>query len=335
MIKIENNQPANICELHGEVEFNFNSHNGQLLIGVPAIEFTTTWSRAGHDSIYSYSSKHTSRAIDVESIGIAENISNIHEVQNSHFETTDFSFDVITASEGQIILMKHPNGFTYGAVKILKVINDRSIPQKSKLQIRFAIDATGNADFSRFTDDLFLDDLRPITADTTAVTADSTLNNNSTMKDIESQAPEVNSAPDIDSSDWTGLPSLKQSSILVKQLVPEAISAVDILINEHENKNHNGGPPLEDDQEILDKLKGLRDALTGLIEIVETNNLDDLPNALRSGLELASSVKGDISNNKLSYAILAMIEVSCLAIGIPSSGLLTGLIRNYINKKSE
>lgn len=83
-------------------------------------------------------------------------------------------------------------------------------------------------------------------------------------------APELAQVrPRISASSWTGRRTATEQAAYVRQLVPDAVAAIDSLIAEQAAMRRHNNPPeaLEDEQMVA--LRGLRDALTDLLDGVE------------------------------------------------------------------
>lgn len=73
----------------------------------------------------------------------------------------------------------------------------------------------------------------------------------------------------VDSSSWTGKPTVAQQAVIVRKASLEAITAIDHLLAEQDRRLSNGGPVEPEEQAAIDRLKQLRSALDILIKAVE------------------------------------------------------------------
>lgn len=76
--------------------------------------------------------------------------------------------------------------------------------------------------------------------------------------------------PPVQSSRWTGRRTPAQQAQIVLSLAPDALHGVQMLLDEQERAHHNGGPISPVEQDAIDQLKALRDALSELIALAET-----------------------------------------------------------------
>lgn len=84
-----------------------------------------------------------------------------------------------------------------------------------------------------------------------------------------------------DASAWTGVQSTVQQASAIKTLIPVAQAAIGSLIEHLENPGHNGGPPLDEVEFALERLRKLHAALGTLLAAVQKGELKD---TIQSGL---------------------------------------------------
>lgn len=121
----------------------------------------------------------------------------------------------------------------------------------------------------------------------------------------------------VESSDWTGILSARQRLSVVKTLIPPALEALEGLIHNLESPRHNGGPPLEEDEELLNCLKSLHSALGEVLTLAEQGKLE----SDEAGGMIAAVVDYAHRFGKLAKNEPVKVGVAGLAAGI---GLLAG-----------
>lgn len=85
---------------------------------------------------------------------------------------------------------------------------------------------------------------------------------------VSEPSPNDDGDLEISSTNWTGLPSVKEQARVVLRLAPAALEGVEALIREYGDRLHNA-PPEAIDPEGLESLKALHTALGVLIERAE------------------------------------------------------------------
>ncbi|SNS83489.1 hypothetical protein SAMN06295912_11863 [Sphingomonas laterariae] len=140
-----------------------------------------------------------------------------------------------------------------------------------------------------------------------------------------------------DASAWTGVQSAAQQAQAIKTLIPVAQAAVGSLIEHLEKPNHNGGPPLDEVEFALERLRKLYSALGSLLTAVEGGKLrDTIDNGLvaevaRYGRQAARALK----NDPLPYALSGTLLALFTACGFPGLGGYLGGIAIAIKKPGQ
>jgi hypothetical protein len=131
-----------------------------------------------------------------------------------------------------------------------------------------------------------------------------------------------------DASAWTGVQSTAQQARAIKTLIPVAQAAVGSLIEHLEKPNHNGGPPLDEVEFALERLRKLHTALGTLLTAAEDGKLKDtvegglVAEIARYGRQTARALKHDPLPYALSGTLLALFT----ACGFPGvGGYLSGI----------
>jgi hypothetical protein len=131
-----------------------------------------------------------------------------------------------------------------------------------------------------------------------------------------------------DASAWTGIQSTAQQARAIKTLIPAAQAAIGSLIDHLETPSHNGGPPLDEVEFALERLRKLYSALGTLLTAAEGGKLKE---TIESGLVAEISRYGRqaaraLKHDPLPYALSATFLAVFTACGIPGiGGYLAGM----------
>ncbi|WP_176167993.1 hypothetical protein [Novosphingobium mathurense] len=137
-----------------------------------------------------------------------------------------------------------------------------------------------------------------------------------------------------DASAWTGVQSTAQQAKAIKTLIPVAQAAIGSLIAHLEQPNHNGGPPLDEVEFALERLRKLHVALGTLLTAVEDGKLKDtiqcglVAEIARYGKQAARALKHD----PLPYALSGTLLAVFTACGFDGLGGYLGGIAMAIRK---
>lgn len=140
-----------------------------------------------------------------------------------------------------------------------------------------------------------------------------------------------------DTTAWTGIQSTVQQARVIKTLIPVAQAAVGTLIAHLEAPSHNGGPPLDEIEFALDRLRKLHDALGTLLVAVDDGKLKCIIETglvgeiARYGKQVARSLK----NDPLPYALSGTLLAVFTACGFPGLGGYLGGIAMAIKKPGQ
>ena len=137
-----------------------------------------------------------------------------------------------------------------------------------------------------------------------------------------------------DSNAWTGVQDTVQQARAVKTLVPVTQAAIEVLIQHLEQRNHNGGPPLDEVEEAIGHLRNLHAGLGRLLTAAESGKLTSTINEglvgeiARYGRRAARTLK----NDPVPYALSGLLLAVCTACGIPGLGGYLGGIATAMRK---
>lgn len=137
-----------------------------------------------------------------------------------------------------------------------------------------------------------------------------------------------------DANAWTGVQSIGQQARAIKTLIPLAQAAIGSLIEHLEKPNHNGGPPLDEVEFALERLRKLHASMGALLAAVEAGKLKDVIECglvgeiARYGRQAARALKHDPLPYALSGTLLALFT----ACGFPGLGGYLGGIAMAIKK---
>lgn len=139
-----------------------------------------------------------------------------------------------------------------------------------------------------------------------------------------------------DANAWTGAQSTLQQAKAIKTLVPVAQAAIGTLIKHLEQPSHNGGPPLDEVEFALGRLRKLHDALGMLLTAVDDGKLKD---TLQTGLIVEIARYGKqaaraLKNDPLPYALSGVLLAVFTACGFDGLGGYLGGIAMAIKKPS-
>ena len=140
-----------------------------------------------------------------------------------------------------------------------------------------------------------------------------------------------------DASAWTGVQSTAQRAQAILTLIPVAQAAVGSLIDHLEKPSHNGGPPLDEVEFALERLRKLHAALGNLLIAVQDGKIKEtfegglIAEIARYGRQTARALKHDPLPYALSGTILALFT----ACGFPGLGGYLGGIALAIKKRDQ
>ena len=126
--------------LENSQSFNFSNNDGKFNIGSGIFLFETQWSRAGADSIHSYSDQRS-----IDSLALADGIGEIEEVKS--VSPFDFTSRARTAKEGEVLILQNTNRY-FAAIKILDILNKDRGDDRDELSFQYKIQTNGTDDFS-------------------------------------------------------------------------------------------------------------------------------------------------------------------------------------------
>lgn len=129
----------------------------------------------------------------------------------------------------------------------------------------------------------------------------------------------VERSPTFNPSSWTGMASAAERVVLVKKLVPPAMSALETLLDELETANHNGGPLSDDSAAAVEGLRALHRALGELLEWAERGALDDPPPLLHLRNFLAS-LAGDVRARPVAFFVSGIVATLSVALNLGEIG---------------
>jgi hypothetical protein len=113
-----------------------------------------------------------------------------------------------------------------------------------------------------------------------------------------------------DSRAWTGAQRVYRIEI-IKALVPSAMDALNGLIRQLETPGHNGGPPLEDVNEMLACLRQLHSALGRLLAAADGDaEADIFDGAITAVQRFATRFANMVRDDPVKYGLATLIGVS-------------------------
>lgn len=140
-----------------------------------------------------------------------------------------------------------------------------------------------------------------------------------------------------DASAWTGVQSAVQQARAIRTLIPVAQAAIGSLIEHLEKPSHNGGPPLDEVDFALERLRHLHNALGNLLAAVENGKLKEtldsglITEIARYGRQATRALKHD----PLPYALSGTLLAVFTACGFPGLGGYLGGIAIAIKKPGQ
>ena len=134
--------PPSMTSLTGEVVFDYSNHNGRYVIGESSMEFETKWGKASDTSIHVYNDPPS-----INGVALARGFPSISQVSNA--ETFDYTSRTRTESIGQVVVLRHTDGF-YAAIKILEIKDDSRGADRDELRFQYAIQPDNSGNFAGF-----------------------------------------------------------------------------------------------------------------------------------------------------------------------------------------
>ena len=137
-----------------------------------------------------------------------------------------------------------------------------------------------------------------------------------------------------DASAWTGVQSTAQQAHAIKTMMPIAQAAIGTLIQHLEKPSHNGGPPLDEVEFALERLRKLYAGIGTLLAAVDNGKLKE---TIDGGLVAELSRYGRqatraLKNDPLPYALSGVLLAVFTACGFPGIGGYLGGIAMVIKK---
>lgn len=137
-----------------------------------------------------------------------------------------------------------------------------------------------------------------------------------------------------DASAWTGVQSTAQQAHAIKTIMPMAQAAIGTLIEHLEKPSHNGGPPLDEVEFALERLRKLYAGIGKLLTAVDNGQLRE---TVEGGLVVELSRYGRqatraLKNDPLPYALSGVLLAALTACGFPGLGGYLGGIALAIKK---
>jgi len=155
------------------------------------------------------------------------------------------------------------------------------------------------------------------------------------LRDFLSAAEEI---PDdvelISASNWTGRRSPKEEAAAAKALLPVARASIEVLIDYLERGRGNGGPPLDEHKEAIDALRGLHDALGGLIAAYEKEVIPSMAVKKEAAAYLGRAAKA-LRDDPLPFAVSALCMAVFAGTGMPTVAAWLGAATMVIRKESK
>ena len=134
--------PPRMTSPVGEVVFNYNNFNGRYIIGSGMAEFETKWTKASNRRIHIYNDPES-----INGVALDQNATSIHEVTKG--AALDYTSRTRTPETEQIVVLRNRNEF-YAALHVLEIKDDTRGDGTDELRFRYAIQADGSDNFTRF-----------------------------------------------------------------------------------------------------------------------------------------------------------------------------------------
>jgi hypothetical protein len=126
--------------LHGEVAFDYSSHDGRFEIGTGELAFETRWSRASDKSIYCYNDAPSIRGVAVAPVGA--DFKDFRDVS-----TLDFTSRTRGPEVGKFVVIQNTKGF-FALLRIDSITDSTRGAAKDELRFKYWIRPDGGSDFS-------------------------------------------------------------------------------------------------------------------------------------------------------------------------------------------